>query len=560
LRAGSVAVSQQSFEDATVRADVDCGATCNFGIMLNAAPVEGGWSGLYADVSGDGLRLGTATVSSRGVVTGFTPIDRIGSGFGRTMEQNGAGAPRPGGRIAPPPPPFPVVKPQAGRNAIEVIVDGDVFSAVLNGERLPTLLVPVSEGRAFGPAVFVPGSTPITAAFVQVRDGLVRHVEAPRTAAPFVEQRLTTQYIAEAITHGDFNKDGAQDISVGPVWFEGPAFTAVHEVYLAPPLGLMEPSSSYHAVAQDFTGDGYDDIFQGGPPGMPASLFVNPGQESRRWTRHQAFTGLSTETLVAADLDDDGSPELVFGQGRRLVVANPDPAGVQNPWIVRHLSPPGWNMSSHGVGTGDIDGDGRIDVLVSNGWWQQPASGIAGEWTFHPVRFGNVRSGESAGATAQMYAYDVDGDGLSDVISALEAHGWGVGWFRQVRDAAGGISFVKHTIMGDDWPLNAGPVFSQPHALSIGDVDGDGLTDIVTGKRWWAHRDGLKDPDGRGPAVIYWFKLVRDPGGGAHFEPRLINNDSGVGTALAVADLDRDGRPEVMTANRKGAFVFRNRP
>ena len=576
----TVAVTEKSFEDATVRAEVACSDRCNFGILLNAAPEENGWSGLYAEVVPSGIRLGTASVSEAGIVSNFNPIERQGSGFGRTMAQNmprggGAQTARPQSAspsgsagtsvrstesVAPAaPPPRPAITPVKGINKVEVIVDGDVFSAVLNGHRLPTFLVPLAEGRTFGPIALVIGNERQKFNFVTVEDGIVHRLDASRTEQPFVEQRLTSQYIAEAITYADFNNDGVLDISAGPYWYEGPEFTAAHEVYLAPPLGPMEVSTSYHAVAADFTGDGYVDLVQAGPPGMPAAFYINPGPQSRRWQKHTAFTGLSTETLIGEDLDGDGQTELIFGQGRRLVVASPDPDDPTKPWRIHHISAPGWTMPSHGVGVGDIDGDKRRDIMVSNGWWKQPDDGVGGTWTFNPVQFGDVSDGDTAGGTAQMFAYDVDGDGLNDVVTSLAPHGWGIGWFRQARDASGRITFTRHEIMGDDWPPITGPVFSQPHALAIGDIDGDGLTDIVSGKRWWAHRDGLRDPDGRGQPVVYWFRLVRDASR-PRFEPHLINNDSGVGTAIAVSDLNGDGRAEVMTSNRKGAFLFRNHP
>lgn len=555
LPAGSVSVSRESFEDVVVRAEVDCEAECDFGVLLNADPVEGGWEGFYARVLPTGIELGTATVSETGSVSGFRAFEHEGSGFGRTVAQN---MPRNGGPL-PPAPSRPAVTPNLGINTFEVVMDGDVFSAVLNGQRLPTYLAPLSEGRAYGPVVFVTGSRPHDVHFATAQDGLTRRLEAPRTESPFQEQRLTNQYIAEAITYGDFNNDGVLDVSAGPFWYEGPDFVTAHEVYLAGPLGPMEVSTSYHAIAGDFTGDGHVDIVQAGPPGMPASFYVNPGNESRRWDRHEAFTGFSTETLLGEDLDGDGNTELIFGQRRRLVIARPDPTGSDKPWITHQISPDEWTMPAHGVGTGDIDGDGRTDILVSNGWWRQPATGIFTAWEFHPVQFGDVSPGDDVGGTAQMFAYDVDGDGLNDVVTSLAPHGFGIGWFRQTRDANGRISFIRNEIMGDDWPPTGGPVFSQPHALAIGDINGDGLTDFVSGKRWWAHRDGLKDPDGRGQPVVYWFELIRDASG-ARFEPHLVNNNSGVGTAIAVVDLNGDGRDEILTANRNGAFVFHNRP
>ena len=97
---------------------------------------------------------------------------------------------------------------------------------------------------------------------------------------------------------------------------------------------------------------------------------------------------------------------------------------------------------------------------------------------------------------------------------ALAAHGYGLAWFEQTTDDKGEISFKKHIILNEKTgkekpaPDKYGVVFSQLHAVDLIDMDGDGLKDIVTGKRFWAHgHDG--DPDSNGPAVLYWFKLVR---------------------------------------------------
>ena len=155
-----------------------------------------------------------------------------------------------------------------------------------------------------------------------------------------------------------------------------------------------------------------------------------------------------------------------------------------------------------------------------------------------------------------MLVHDVNQDGLADVITSLQAHGYGLSWFEQQRDAEGRISFREHRITSLDAEerLN-GVQFSQPHALALADLDGDGAMDFVTGKRWWAHGP-TGDPEPNAPAVVYGFVWRAGTNGVGRFEPFLIDDSSGVGTQIDARDVTGDGRADVVTANKRGTFLF----
>ena len=158
-----------------------------------------------------------------------------------------------------------------------------------------------------------------------------------------------------------------------------------------------------------------------------------------------------------------------------------------------------------------------------------------------------------------MAVYDVNGDGLNDVVTALDAHGWGLAWFEQKRDPKGNISFVEHMIMDDFSTRNAGGVtFSELHGSTYADVDGDGIPDFIVGKRYFSHLDTNIDPYPRGPAVLYWYQTVRNPHapGGAEFIPHLIDNHSGAGSNVLAVDLKHDGAMDIVTATRFGTFIY----
>jgi hypothetical protein len=144
---------------------------------------------------------------------------------------------------------------------------------------------------------------------------------------------------------------------------------------------------------------------------------------------------------------------------------------------------------------------------------------------------------------------------LNDVITSLEAHFYGLAWFEQVKEN-GNISFREHIIMNKEPSDNRyGVKFSEGHALALIDMDGDGLKDIVTGKRFWAH-GSHGDVEPNAPAVLYWFKLVRHGEDQVDFIPYLIDDDSGIGTQVVAGYVSNKKFPDVVVGNKKGVFVF----
>src|SRR6185436_10750845 len=147
-------------------------------------------------------------------------------------------------------------------------------------------------------------------------------------------------------------------------------------------------------------------------------------------------------------------------------------------------------------------------------------------WTFYPASFAKFGG-------AEMYAYDVDGDGDNDIITSLQAHEFGLAWYEQVQDGDK-RAFKQHLIMGSKTTENAyGILFSELHSVNLADIDGDGLQDIVTGKTYWSHH--MQSPMWDAGAVVYWFRLVRK-GKEVDWVPYQADDNSGIGRQLIVTD------------------------
>ena len=343
---------------------------------------------------------------------------------------------------------------------------------------------------------------------------------------------------SEGVAVADVNRDGKLDILAGDVWYAAPGWK-MHEVR---PVGQYDGSKGYSQTfinfAQDVNGDGWADSIIIGLPGEPCWWYENPKNKPGHWKQRMVAKSANNETPLFVDLLGNGQPVLLFAvrpEGLMAWFSVPkDITGLWDMHIIAGPNAPGTMKYSHGLGVGDVNGDGRNDVLITEGWWEAPQDRTQRNWRFHPAQLGPK--------CANMLVYDVDGDGDSDIITS-SAHDYGIWWF---ESTSGG--FKQHLISKD---------FSQTHAIILADIDGDGDEDFVTGKRYFAHQG--KDPGAYEPAVLFWFELARQ-NGKVRFMPHKIDDNSGVGTQFEVTDLNADSRPDIITSNKKGVHIFLQLP
>jgi hypothetical protein len=361
----------------------------------------------------------------------------------------------------------------------------------------------------------------------------------------WTKQVLSKDFVTEGVAVADIDGDGVSDLVAGHLWFKGPDFLNAVEYRKGKARdisGYVE--DSFLGWAEDVDGDKKNDIIAVGWPGKEINLYQNPGKAGGEWKASKIAPEAATESPVWVDVSGDGKKEVVCMKGGCFGYYSADWANVTKEWTFTAISEKRSDSPyMHGLGAGDINGDGKIDIVEKDGWYEQPAS-LPGTWAYH--KFPQTCPGGS-----QMLVADFDKDGDNDIVTSLNGHGYGLGWYENQKK-----EMTYHEILPSD-PAKKGEdglQFSQLHALAMGDFDRDGRIDFVTGKRYWAHGD--KDPGSRDPALtVVYYNRKSDKG--IRWESKVVDEDGGVGCDVTAVDLNNDGKLDIAVGSKKGIFVIR---
>jgi hypothetical protein len=371
----------------------------------------------------------------------------------------------------------------------------------------------------------------------------------------FKKHDINPKSICEAAGAFDIDNDGDIDILSGGTWYEAPDWTP-HKVRDVTQTGTY--LNSFSNMPMDVDGDGDTDIIDVSYFGQNVGWVENPGDKNKEWTYHEIDKPGSSEAAVLEDLDGDGKPDVLPNTVNTVVWYSLDAAGPEPKWT-KHQLPQDTNAHGHGVGTGDINRDGRLDLLTPYGWFEAPESPRSADWTWHKAW--------DLGATGiQILGRDVDDDGDTDLVYGM-GHNYGLFWVEQAKDADGKPTWTKH-------PIDES--IASVHTLLWADLDGDGHKDeLVTGKRVYAHEVEAGDTDASVVAyyrydsdgrvwdknVLFQGKPAMDappPGGPRDAQKDFPPGTAGTGLEMTAIDIDKDGDIDLVCPGKSGLYLFEN--
>jgi hypothetical protein len=252
----------------------------------------------------------------------------------------------------------------------------------------------------------------------------------------------------------DIDGDGRPDLIVGGsmlVWYQNPDWQKFV-------VATAAKEFTTDCQARDVNGDGRPDIVTGDGEGSNNVVWMENIDGGTRWARHSIGThGNWVHDLEVADFDGDGRPDvLTHGNGTHLWYQDSPES-----WVDLNLS--AGEKTKEGIGVGDIDGDRRID-FVQGGWWYSNPGSRAGPWRAH-----QFASGYDGGSYTAAVG-DLNGDGRPDIVVSEQHKRQALAWYSAPPDPR-----------TNNWAKNLLATDIGAHKLNIADMNGDGRADLVVG-------------------------------------------------------------------------------
>lgn len=347
---------------------------------------------------------------------------------------------------------------------------------------------------------------------------------------PF-KRHLLDYGAAETAAVADVNRDGKPDILSGEYWYEGPNWKQHRYRDLHFQNNYIDAFSD---LPMDVDGDGWVDVITATWFSKKISWFRNPGKAGGEWKATNIVLGFNTEFAFLVDMDNDGKANELLPQFGNKDAPTAWFENKGGEWVQHTVSPKNFG---HGIGAGDVNGDGRTDVLTAKGWLEAPANPRSENWVEH-----NDWNFEEH--LSFIHVLDVNEDGKPDIVFG-NAHDYGLYWLEKMPDG----KWAKREI---------DRAWSQVHEVVLVDLNGDGKKDILTGKRFLAHDH---DPGAQDPNGIFWYERTSSPDGkGVSWVRHVIDfgGRAGGGMQLPVADLDGDGDLDFVAPGKGGLFLFEN--